>query len=28
MKLKGWKELPIGGIVIEPGNSREVETGT
>ena len=28
MKLKPWKELSIGGIVTEPGNSREVETGT
>lgn len=28
MKLKSAKELPIGGKIIEPGNSREVKTGS
>ena len=27
-KLKGWKELPIGGIILEAGNSHEYETGS
>ena len=25
---KGWKEVTIGGLVLEPGNSVEYETGT
>lgn len=27
-KEKGWKELPIGGVILEPGNSVENRTGT
>jgi len=27
-KLKGWKELPIGGLILEPGNSEAYNTGT
>lgn len=27
-KLKGWKELPIGGIILEAGNSHGYETGS
>jgi pyruvate ferredoxin oxidoreductase delta subunit len=26
-KLKGWKEIPEGGNILEPGNSREHKTG-
>ena len=26
-KLKGWKELPPGGVILEPGTSREYHTG-
>ena len=26
-KLKGWKELPIGGTIPEPGSSLKYETG-
>ena len=26
-KLKGWKEIPIGGMILEAGNSAEYETG-
>ncbi|MCD6578551.1 4Fe-4S binding protein [bacterium] len=25
---KGWKEIPIGGLLLDAGNSREYETGT
>lgn len=28
MALKGWKEIPIGGVIDEPGKSREYHTGT
>lgn len=28
MRLKGWKEIPIGGLIIEAGNSEEYETGS
>ncbi len=28
MALKGWKEIPIGGVIDEPGKSREVKTGS
>ncbi|MDD3006386.1 MAG: 4Fe-4S binding protein [Candidatus Pacebacteria bacterium] len=28
MKLKRAKEIPIGGKIIEPGNSNEVKTGS
>ena len=27
MQLKGWKEIPIGGLIVEAGNSAEYETG-
>ncbi|MFH0925971.1 MAG: 4Fe-4S binding protein [bacterium] len=27
-KEKGWKELPIGGIIVEPGNSDKYITGS
>ncbi len=27
-KLKGWKEIPIGGLIIEAGNSEKYETGS
>ncbi|PLW79965.1 ferredoxin [Candidatus Woesearchaeota archaeon] len=26
-KLKNWKEIPIGGLIVEPGNSKEYLTG-
>ncbi|NPV09384.1 MAG: 4Fe-4S binding protein [Anaerolineae bacterium] len=26
-RAKGWRELPIGGIIDEPGSARELETG-
>jgi len=26
-RLKGWRELPIGGLILEPGNSEEYNTG-
>ena len=28
MKLKSSKEIPIGGKIVEPGNSREIKTGS
>ncbi len=28
MKLKGWKDIPIGGVIVEPGNSDTYETGS
>jgi len=28
MKEKNWKEVPIGGTIIDAGNSREYKTGT
>ena len=28
MKLKGWKEIPIGGVITEAGNSDNYETGS
>ena len=28
MALKGYKEIPIGGKIIEPGNSETYETGS
>jgi len=28
MELKGWKEIPIGGVITEAGNSEEYETGS
>ena len=27
MKAKGWKEIPLGGLILEPGNSVAYETG-
>ncbi len=27
MKEKGWKEIPIGGKILQPGNAQEYETG-
>lgn len=27
-KKRGWKELPIGGVICEAGNSEEYETGS
>lgn len=26
--LKGWKEIPIGGLITEAGNSEKYETGS
>lgn len=26
-KLPGWKEIPIGGVILNPGSSREYNTG-
>jgi len=26
-KLKSWKEIPIGGLIVEPGNAAEYKTG-
>ncbi|MBN1794395.1 MAG: 4Fe-4S binding protein [Candidatus Omnitrophica bacterium] len=26
-QLKGWKEIPIGGLILAPGNAREYKTG-
>lgn len=27
LKLKGWREIPIGGIILEPGSTVEYRTG-
>jgi len=27
MKEKGWKEIPIAGLIVEAGNAREYKTG-
>lgn len=27
-RLKGWKDLPIGGLIVDPGNSDTYETGS
>lgn len=27
MELKGWKEIPIGGLITDAGNSADYETG-
>jgi len=27
MKLKGWREIPIGGVILEAGNAAEYTTG-
>ncbi len=26
--LKGWKDIPIGGLILEPGNSAAYHTGS
>ncbi|MEA3375521.1 MAG: pyruvate synthase, partial [Chloroflexota bacterium] len=26
-ELKGWKEIPIGGMILEAGNAVEYKTG-
>jgi len=26
--MKGWKEIPEGGLILEPGNSVEYKTGS
>ena len=28
MELKGWKQLPLGGLILDAGNSEEYETGS
>ena len=28
MTLKTWKEIPIGGLITEAGNTQEYETGS
>jgi 2-oxoacid:acceptor oxidoreductase delta subunit (pyruvate/2-ketoisovalerate family) len=28
LELKGWKEIPIGGLILDAGNSEEYETGS
>ena len=28
MELKGWREIPIGGLIIDAGNSVDYETGS
>lgn len=28
MALKGWREIPIGGLIIDAGNSEKYETGS
>ncbi len=27
MALKGWREIPIGGVILDAGNSTEYKTG-
>ena len=27
-QLKGWREMPIGGLILEAGNSEKYETGS
>ena len=27
MKLKGWKDIPWGGLILEAGNAQKYETG-
>ncbi|HOA17690.1 MAG TPA: 4Fe-4S binding protein [Fervidobacterium sp.] len=27
-ELKGWKDIPIGGLVVEPGSAKKYQTGT
>ncbi len=26
--MKGWKEIPIGGMIVEAGNAKEYKTGS
>jgi len=26
-RLPGWKDIPIGGLILEPGNAEKYETG-
>ncbi len=26
-KLLGWKDLPVGGLILEPGSAEKLETG-
>ncbi|GAI83538.1 unnamed protein product, partial [marine sediment metagenome] len=28
MKEKNWKEIPLGGLILEAGNAEEYETGS
>jgi pyruvate ferredoxin oxidoreductase delta subunit len=28
LTLKGWKEIPIGGLILDAGNSEQYETGS
>ena len=28
MDKKGWKQVPIGGVITEPGNARKYNTGS
>lgn len=28
MKEKGWKDIPIGGLILEPGNAKNYKTGS
>jgi len=28
MKEKGWKEIPIGGLILEAGNAEKYQTGS
>ena len=28
MKEKGWREVPLGGLILEAGNAEEYETGS
>ncbi len=28
MKEKGWKDIPIGGLILEPGNAINYKTGS
>ena len=27
MKLKSWKEIPVGGVIVEAGNAKQFKTG-
>lgn len=27
MKLKSWRQIPIGGVIVEAGNAKEFKTG-